>query len=71
MATRKPHVNEALLAITSEAKPKNPVLSSADKSHLRGLRRRGFTEPEIIEIAVKAGFQPPVDLFAQKKKPAL
>jgi len=66
----KAKVNPALAAAFEAAQPANPALSSADKTYLRGLRRRGFTEYEIRDIAGRAGMQVPDDLFVQKKKVA-
>lgn len=68
MATKKQTVNEALVKAFENAKPANPALSSADKTYLRGLRRRGFTMEEIQNVAAKAGFEVPADLFESKKK---
>ena len=64
----KQKVNPKLAEAFEAVQPKNPALSSADKTYLRGLRRRGFTEVEIMDIAGKAGMQVPADLFAQKTK---
>jgi SOS response regulatory protein OraA/RecX len=68
MATKKVHVNEGLMKAFENAKPANPALTSADKTYLRGLRRRGFTQDEIQKVAKDAGFVVPPDLFEQKKK---
>jgi SOS response regulatory protein OraA/RecX len=70
MATKKTPVNENLTKAFESVKPANPALSSADKTYLRGLRRRGFTQIEIQEVAKNAGFQVPSDLFEPKKKVA-
>ncbi len=68
MANVKVSVNQDLVKAFEAAKPKNPALTSADKVFLRGLHRRGFTMPEIQEIAQKAGFVVPANLFETKKK---
>ena len=68
MATKKASVNEDLAKAFDAVKPANPALSSADKTYLRGLRRRGFTQNEIQDVAQKAGLQLPTDLFESKKK---
>jgi SOS response regulatory protein OraA/RecX len=68
MATKKQAVNEDLAKAFEAVKPANPALTSADKTYLRGLRRRGFTQNEIQDVAKKAGFQVPTDLFESKKK---
>lgn len=68
MATKKTQVNDGLLKAFENAKPANPALTSADKTYLRGLRRRGFTQEEIKKVANEAGFEVPTDLFEQKKK---
>ena len=67
MATKKQAVNEDLAKAFEAVKPANPALTSADKTYLRGLRR-GFTQTEIQDVAKKAGFQVPPDLFESKKK---
>jgi hypothetical protein len=48
-------LNEALAKVASEAKPANPIASSTDKAYLKGLKRRGFTDAELIALAAKAG----------------
>lgn len=68
MATKKQTVNADLAKAFESAQPANPALTSADKTYLRGLRRRGFTQSEIQEIAQKAGFVVPANLFETKKK---
>ena len=68
MATKKTQVNDGLLKAFENAKPANPALTSADKTYLRGLRRRVFTQEEIKKVANEAGFEVPADLFEQKKK---
>lgn len=62
--------NNDLMKAFEAVKPANPALSSADKTYLRGLCRRGFTQAEIQTVAQKAGFQVPADLFEPKKKVA-
>lgn len=64
----KSKVKEALLKVVEATPPKIPALSSADKTYLRGLKRRGYTEGEIVAIVQKAGLSVPPDLFEQKKK---
>lgn len=68
MATKKIQVNEGLVKAFENAKPANPALTSADRTYLRGLRRRGFTQEEIKKVAKEAGFDVPADLFESKKK---
>lgn len=71
MATRKqPQIASALTNAFASVQPANPALSRADKSYLRGLTKRGFTQEEIAEIAQKAGFKIPADLFITKPKTA-
>ena len=52
----------------SKTRPANPALSAADKTYLRGLRRRGYTQEEIKTIASDAGFTVPGDLFETGKR---
>jgi SOS response regulatory protein OraA/RecX len=68
MAAKKQEINERLSKAFEAVEPKNPALSGADKAYLRGLQRRGFTESEIREVAQKAGFVVPTDLFQKKGK---
>ena len=68
MAEKKQEVNERLSKAFEAVEPKNPALSGADKAFLRGLQRRGFTEEEIRNVAQKAGFDVPADLFQKKGK---
>lgn len=68
MTMAKSKVKEALLKAVEENPPKTPALSAADKTYLRGLKRRGYTEGEITVIVQKAGLLVPPDLFEQKKK---
>lgn len=61
-------VNEKLASVFAEIPPANPAPSVADKSYLRSLKKRGYTETEIIQIAAKAGFKITSDLFLVKPK---
>lgn len=70
MVTKKQAVNEDLVRAFLDAKPANPALTSSDKAYLRGLKRRGFTDDEIKNVAQKAGFiVPPELLVAKVRKP--
>ena len=72
MRTPKQKPAEALLAAVAATRPAKPALSSADKTYLRGLKRQGYTEAEIIAIAQSAGYDVPDNLFqprANKKPP--
>ena len=60
--------NPKLVEAFKNERPENPALSSADKSYLRGLRRQGYTQDEITNIAGKSGFTVPADLFATKRQ---
>lgn len=55
MATKKAQVNEKLLEVVASTPPKNPALTGADRTFLRGLKRRGYTNEEIKGIGIKAG----------------
>lgn len=68
MAKSKVAVNEKLASVFAEVQPANPAPSSTDKAYLRGLKKRGYTEQEIIQIAAKAGFKITADLFVVKPK---
>jgi hypothetical protein len=60
--------NQKLVDAFKNERPANPALSAADKSYLRGLRRQGYTQDEITNIAGKSGFAVPADLFATKRQ---
>ena len=49
-------VNQLLQASTELVVPAIPVLSSADKSYLKGLKKKGYSDQQIIAIAAKSGF---------------
>lgn len=66
----KAKVNPKLIEAAESTPPKNPAPSAADRTYLRGLRRRGYTEDEIKVVAQKAGLLMPPDLFVPRKKPA-
>ena len=51
----KAKVNPKLIEAAEATPPKNPAASAADRTYLRGLRRRGYTEEEIKVVAHKAG----------------
>lgn len=69
MSTKKPPVNPALINAVSNTPPKNPAITSADKTYLKGLIRRGYTHDEIISIGAKAGLKVnPQDLITNGKK---
>jgi len=55
MATKKTPINAKLLEAVTATPPTNPALTGADRTFLRGLKRRGYTEAEIIAIGKKAG----------------
>lgn len=63
-------VSEKLASVFSETLPANPAPSTSDKAYLKGLKKRGYTETEIIQIAAKAGFKiTPEMLIVKAKKP--
>lgn len=68
MATKKIMANAKLVDAGTEAIPINPALTWADRAYLRGLKRRGFTEAEIIGIGKKAGFTVTPDDLKPKAK---
>lgn len=56
MAAKKIKVNEKLLELVAETPANKPNPTTADMSYLRSLKKRGYNNFEIIEIARKAGF---------------
>jgi hypothetical protein len=61
-------VNAKLASVFAEVQPANPAPSSTDKAYLRGLKKRGFTDAEIIQVAAKAGFKITADMLVVKPK---
>jgi hypothetical protein len=61
-------VNEKLISVFSQTPPANPAPTPADKAYLIGLKKKGYKEAEIIEIAAKAGFLISPELFITKSK---
>lgn len=70
MAKSKIAAAETLTTLFVDAPPANPAPSAADKVFLRGLKKRGYTEQEIISIAAKGGYQITPDLFVIKPRKA-
>jgi hypothetical protein len=70
MATKKAPVNSKLLEAVTATPPQNPALTGPDRVFLRGLKRRGYTEFEIIAIGKKAGMTVTADDLKPKKKAA-
>lgn len=61
-------LNELLAEVTSTAKPANPALSSTDKAYLKGLKKRGFTDAELIALATKAGLKVTAEMLVVKQR---
>ena len=73
MATKKSDSSSdssKLIEAFAAAQPKNPALTSSDKTFLKGLQRRGFTAQEITDIAAKAGFVVTPEMLVVKKRAA-
>lgn len=69
MAKRKNQlINERLAVLLETAKPANPTLSSADRTQLIKLKKRGFTDAEIIDIADKAGLKVTAEMLTVKPR---
>lgn len=69
MAKAKP--NQLLLDAFKDVAPKTPALTSADRTFLRGLTRRGFTHEEILAVAQKTGMKvTKEDLITSQGRPA-
>jgi hypothetical protein len=68
MASKRQPVDPKLAEVFQAAPPANPSPTSADKNYLRGLKKRGYTEEEIIRIAAKAGYVITPALFVIKPK---
>lgn len=70
MATKKIPVNNKLLEAAAATPPANPALTGPDRAFLRGLKRRGYTEQEIIALGSKAGLKvTAADLVVRGRKP--
>ena len=69
MGSKKTPVNAKLLEVVVATPPASPALTGADRVFLRGLKRRGYTEQEIILIGTKAGVKvTPEDLKPKAKE---
>lgn len=70
MATKKTPVNTKLLEVVQATPPINPAMTGADRTFLRGLKRRGYSNDEIIAIGKKAGFSVKQEDLAVKTRKA-
>ena len=61
-------VNPLLQASTELVTPEIPVLSTADKSYLKGLKKKGYSDQQIIAIAAKSGFKIEAQFLAVRPK---
>ena len=61
-------VNNSLVEIFTSAKPKNPAVSQADKRYLRSLKKRGFTDEELIALAKEAGLIVTTEMLQVKQR---
>ncbi len=69
MASKKrTPVNSALMEAAQAATPKNPAVTGADKAYLRGLKKRGFTDDEVIQLAAKAGLKVDASMLVVKPR---
>lgn len=69
--TKRTQVLSALIEHAQAAQPANPAPSTADTNYLIGLKKRGFTEAEIIQIAAKAGMKIDSAFFAKAAAKAI
>ena len=68
MATKKPVINEKLLAAVAATPARKPAPTSADMAFLRGLKKRGYNNFEIASIGKQAGFDVTDKDFEDKPK---
>lgn len=61
-------VNDSLVEVFANAKPKNPAVSEADKRYLRSLKKRGFTDEELITLAKGAGLIVTTEMLQVKQR---
>lgn len=61
-------VNPLLQASVELVTPEIPVLSTADKSYLKGLKKKGYSDQQIIAIAAKSGFKIEAQFLAVRPK---
>jgi hypothetical protein len=61
-------VNDSLVEIFTNARPKNPAVSEADKRYLRTLKKRGFTDEELITLAKEAGLIVTTEMLQAKQR---
>jgi hypothetical protein len=70
MATKKTPINSKLLEAATATPPANPALTGADRTFVRGLIRRGYTEGEVIALGQKASLNvTAADLVPKGRKP--
>lgn len=69
MAKAKKFVpDEAVASFFTQMKPANPIMSSAEKSYFKGLKKRGYSEAQIRQGIEKAGYTAGPDFFVVKEK---
>lgn len=57
-----------LLALIESTKPQTPIMSSAEKTYFKSLKKRGFSEEQIKKFIEKAGYSITSDFFVIKTK---
>ena len=69
MAKAKKFVpQESIASFFTEMKPANPIMSSAEKTYFRSLKKRGYSEDQIKQGIIKAGYKVTDDFFAVKPR---
>lgn len=61
-------VSEKLASVFAETTPANPAPTTSDLAYLKSLKKRGYTDTEIIQIASKAGFRITTEMLVIKAK---
>ena len=61
-------VSEKLASVFAETTPANPAPTTSDLAYLKSLKKRGYTDTEIIQIASKAGFKITAEMLVIKAK---
>lgn len=57
--------NDDLLKLIAATPPAVPTMTTPEKAYFRSLKRRGYSEPQILTFIEKAGYKSK-DFFAKK-----
>jgi hypothetical protein len=58
----------SLLDLVESTKPASPVMSAAEKTYFKSLKKRGFSEEQIRKFIISAGYSAEPDFFLPSPK---